>query len=270
VQVVDVHAHIPDALFDARLPEGGYDAAEDLAQRLALMDRSGVNASVLMAPALYERPHGIADTRRVNDCVAWYRDHQRQRFPVAMGTVEPFHGRDVGLAEINRMATELQLDGVVWDHFRQGTAIDEPRMVAFLAELARHGLPAFIHTHAIDERESPSRVAGLAKRAPDTTIVALGALSSLQHEWELRRIAEECPNLLFDTTVTLPIGPIERYVDIVGSQRLLFGTDMYLNQRWAFQRPPVLEDILQSERLTQDDKDNMLWANAHRLLRRLA
>jgi len=54
---------------------------------------------------------------------------------------------------------------------------------------------------------TPARVASLARRVPEATIVALGALSSLQHEFELRRLAAEAPNLLFDTTVTLPIGP---------------------------------------------------------------
>src|SRR4029450_12297350 len=118
------HAHIPDDLFDRPLPDGGFDVAADLASRLDLMDRSGVTASVLMAPPLYERPHGVADTRRVNDCVAWYRDQHSLRFTAALGTVEPFHGRDVGLDEIRRAATELKLNGVVWDHYRQGTAID--------------------------------------------------------------------------------------------------------------------------------------------------
>ena len=123
-RVLDVHAHIPDDLFDRPLPAGGYDAADDLALRIEVMARAGVGASVLMAPALYERPNGVADTRRVNDCVAWYRDTNRARFPFALGTVEPFHGRDAGLEEIRRISAELHLDGVVWDHFRQGTAID--------------------------------------------------------------------------------------------------------------------------------------------------
>ena len=267
-QVLDVHAHIPDDLFDRPLPGGGFDVASDLSTRLQHMERSGVTASVLMAPALYERPNGIADTRRVNDCVAWYRDQHSEQFPIALGTVEPFHGRDVGLDEIKRIATDLKLNGVVWDHYRQGTAIEEPRMVAFVTELGRLGLPAVIHTHPIDQRESPARVAALARQVPGATVLALGALSSLQREWDLRRVAEEAPNLLFDTTETLPIGSIERYVEILGSERLLFGTDMYLNNLWAHRRPPVLEDILDGQRLTSRDRNNILWANAQRLFGR--
>ncbi len=269
-RVLDVHAHIPDDLFDRRLPGGGYDAVEDRARRTQLMDQAGITASVLMVPALYERPNGVADTRRVNNCVAWYRDSDPGRFPIALGTVDPFHGRDAGIDEINRLAAELHLDGVVWDPFRQGTSIEEPRMVAFVGELARLGLPAFIHTHAVDKRESPARVASLARRVPDATIVALGALSSLQRAFELQRVAAEAPNLLFDTTVTLPIGPIDRYVELLGSRRLLFGTDMYLNRLWAFQRPPVLDDILRSAALGDDDRANILWRNAQRVFARLA
>jgi hypothetical protein len=120
-RVLDVHAHIPETLFDHPLADGGYAVADDLAARVQLMDRAGINASVLMAPGLYERPKGVADTRRLNDCLAWYRDSHAERFPVALGTLDPLHGRDAGLEEIHRLATQLQLDGVVWDHYRQGT-----------------------------------------------------------------------------------------------------------------------------------------------------
>ena len=269
-RVLDVHAHIPEDLFDRPVPGGGFDAQADRARRIEQMDRAGIAASVLMVPGLYERPNGVADTRRVNDCVAWYRDTDPEHFPVALGTVDPFHGRDAGIEEINRLASELHLDGVVWDHFRQGASIEEPRMVAFVTELGRLGLPAFVHTHAVDKRESPARVASLARRVPETTVVALGALSSLQHEFDLRRTAAEAPNLLFDTTVSLPIGPIDRYVAILGSERLLFGTDMYLNRLWSGQRAPVLDDILESDQLSEADRDNIVWRNAQRVFSRLA
>jgi predicted TIM-barrel fold metal-dependent hydrolase len=265
LRVLDLHGHIPDDLFDRRLPDGGYDASADLAAREAQMDRVGVTASVLLAPSLYERPNGIADTRRVNDCVAWYRTLRPARFPVALGTVEPFHGRDAGLAEIARLVDDLHLNGVVWDHYHQGTGIDEPRMVAFVTELARRGLPAVLHTHPFDERESPVRVAALARRVPEATVVALGGLSALHDEWQLRDIATETPNLLFDTTVTLPLAPLERYVEILGSQRLLFGTGMHLNPRWTASRSAVLDELLESSALGESDRDNILWANAARI-----
>jgi len=250
-RVFDVHAHIGDL------------AASRTA--IALMDRSGISAGVAMLDHAYEWPNGIADTRRVNDQVAALRQRLPERLPVALGTLEPFHGQDAGLAEIERIVTELHLDGLVWDHHAQGTGIDDQRMVAFVQELARRGLPAFIHANALDMRESPAHIESLAQRVPEARIVALGALSALQRESELRRIAEGCPNLVFDTTVTLPIGPIERYVGIVGAERLVFGTDMYANPTWASTTPPVLDNILRSEHLSDQDKRRIVWDNAARL-----
>lgn len=227
------------------------------------MDNGGVTAAALMVNFDYEWPNGIADTRRANDVVAQQRD---ARFPIALGTVEPFQGNDACLAEIARAMGELHLDGMVWDHHAQGTGVDDQRMVAFVNALAQRHVPAFVHVDPLDMREGPVHVESLARQAPEATIVALGALSALaSQQSELRRIAESCPNLLFDTTITLPIGRIETYVEVLGAQRLLFGTDMYANPQWMFDRPPVLDQIVNSTSLSEADKRLILWENAAHL-----
>ena len=217
----------------------------------------------------YEWPNGVADTRRVNDLVAACRAAHSRRLPVALGTVEPFHGTQACLVEIDRLTLDLDLDGVVWDHHAQGTAIDDQRMVAFVKVLAARGLPAFVHVHPLDLREGPTHVESLARRVPEATIVALGALGSLQRHWELRRIASGCPNLLFDTTPSVPIGPIEAYVDVVGASRIVFGADLDGSTSWGPARPPILEEIVASQRLSDADKRLILWGNATRLFPRL-
>lgn len=233
------------------------------------MDRAGLTASAVMVDLDYEWPNGVADTRRVNDLVAATRAAYPHRLPVALGTVEPFHGMQPCLAEIDRLTRELHLDGMVWDHYAQGTGIDDQRMVAFVKVLAERGLPAFVHVHALDLREGPSHVESLARRVPEATIVALGALSSLQRHWEFERIASACPNLLFDTTVSVPIGSIETYIETVGASRILFGTDLGATPSSASARPPMLDEILGSARLSDADKRLMLWDNAARLFPRL-
>ncbi|HEY2596793.1 MAG TPA: amidohydrolase family protein [Chloroflexota bacterium] len=249
--VFDVHAHLAAPTAAPALIEA--------------MDRVGVSASTAMVDHDYEWPNGVADTRRVNDLLAAARASHPRRLPVALGTVEPFHGSEACLAEIDRLTSELHLDGMVWDHHAQGTGIDDQRMVAFAKVLAERGLPAFVHVNALDLREGPSRVESLARRVPEATIVALGALGTLQREWELSRIASACPNLLFDTTVSVPMGPIEAYVDTLGASRILFGTDLGTQPA----RAPMLEEIVESGRLSDADKGLILWGNAARLFPRL-
>jgi predicted TIM-barrel fold metal-dependent hydrolase len=240
-----------------------------LAARLAAMDRAGITASALMVDFDYEWPNGVADTRRVNDQVAAWRDLYPTRLPVALGTVEPFHGPRACLDEIDRLAGELRLDGVIWDHHAQGTSLDDQRMVTFAREVARRGLTSVVHVHALDMREGPTHVESLARQVPEATLVALGAFSALQRHWELERIARACPNLVFDTTVTLPIGPIDAYVEIVGAERVVFGTDMYANPLWTAPEPLVLRMIVDSEALSESEKQLILWDNAARLFPRL-
>ena len=123
--------------------------------------------------------------------------------------MEPFHRVPACLEELDLIASGLHLDGVVWDHHAQGTAIDDQRMITFVRALAHHGLPALVHVHALDMREGPTHVESLARQVPEATIVALGTFSALQRYSELDRIARACPNLWFDTTVTIPIGPLD-------------------------------------------------------------
>src|SRR6476469_7827826 len=110
--VFDVHHHVGRA-FDAL--GGALDqpsahpeeaARIELADRLSIMDTGGVHQALVIPGHGYLRPNGIADTRRVNDEIAAYRDATPERFPVACGIVEP---RDGALAfeEIDRAAGEL-------------------------------------------------------------------------------------------------------------------------------------------------------------------
>src|SRR5262245_60782898 len=125
-RIFDVHHHIEPAPADGR---EGYDGEEDVSYRLGLMGRLGVRASVMTVSSDYDRPHGQAATSRQNDFVAWYRSTHPDRFPVAIGTVEPTNGISACLEEMRRVTDELALDGVVWEPSASGELINEPRTV---------------------------------------------------------------------------------------------------------------------------------------------
>src|SRR4030095_12937052 len=93
--VLDVHHHVGDAftaLGGELDPARGMSAAEydrvELASRLAIMDAGGVRQAVVIPGHGYLRSDGIADTRRINDAIARYRDRMAAPVPGADRTAE--------------------------------------------------------------------------------------------------------------------------------------------------------------------------------------
>ena len=102
-EVIDVHHHVGSAFLalggstQDPAKAGTVDAAEahartELASRLEIMQTGGVHQAVVIPGHGYLRPHGIKDTRAENDAIARYRDQTPERFPAAVGVVEPRDG----------------------------------------------------------------------------------------------------------------------------------------------------------------------------------
>lgn len=73
--------------------------------------------SVVLPPFIYAMADGLADTRRLNDLVS--AAAAKIGAVGAFATVEPQHG-DAALAEIDRVAKDLKVTGLVWRHRLQG------------------------------------------------------------------------------------------------------------------------------------------------------
>jgi predicted TIM-barrel fold metal-dependent hydrolase len=266
--VFDIHQHVGSLDIGGR--EAGsvvWKSDEDYAKRVQILDKFGVRAAAVMPSSQYLRPNGIPDTCAMNDLVADYRNRYRGRFPVAMGTVEPLYGEEAGVREIRRIAEKLRLDGIVWHHRYQGTFINDRRMHAFLQVMAEYHLPAFIHVFAESTMEAPWGVEALAEKHPHVTFIALDAFSGNTQTQYMIAIAKRCPNVLLETGVTFPLGRIiEEAVVNLGSERLLFGTDLYLAPL-MYLYPDVMHQILEAPTLTDQDKQNIFWNNASKLFR---
>jgi predicted TIM-barrel fold metal-dependent hydrolase len=261
--ILDIHHHV-GRLNVADSTGRGFDMQGDQAQRTTLMDAFGIRAAAVMPSLQYERPNGARDTAAINDLVAAYRDSCRDRFPVAIGTVEPLHGIDAGISEINRMATQLHMSGVVWHHRFQGTWIADPRMVPFLAEMERLGLPAFIHVFAESNLEALWGLEQLAEKFPQITFIAVDAFSGLTRIRELKGLGARCTNIMFETAAAFPMGSfIEEFVELFGSERILYGSDVYSGS--GTDRPPHVLTMVLKAKLDEQDRRNILWNNAQRL-----
>lgn len=266
-RIFDLHHHVGslDMVAGAGAAKAaGSDMAADAARRIAFMDAHNIAEALIMPANGYPAPNGIADTRRINDGIAAYRDRHPDRFPAALGTVSPLEGEG-SLDEIDRCIGGLRMKGIVWHHRFQGAAVDHPMMDRLLARVEEHGVPAFIHIIADSTLESPWKLEVLADRFPGITFVALDGFSSPDHAHWMPYLAGKHPNIVFDTGVMVPVSHlIESFVQKLGAHRLLLGTDFYSSPK-LFSHPFPIYELLASDLTDQQCRD-ILGDNARRLL----
>jgi uncharacterized protein len=266
--VFDCHHHVGDvaALLGGHAADPTVSSVEavgsEMAARLAIMDLHGVRQAAVIPGHGYERPHGIADTRRVNDEIAAYRDARPDRFPVAIGIVEPQHGR-LALEEVDRIHHELGLAGVSFHARFQGVSMDNPWILRYVERMGAARMVPVLHALTESVDEALWKIVAVARAFPDLPMLAVDAFASFEGTKEANAVADECPNLLFDTSLSYTFDLIETFVHRHGAHRVVFGTDLY--------SPPVgrrishlLGQILESG-LPDGDKAAILGGNARRL-----
>jgi predicted TIM-barrel fold metal-dependent hydrolase len=264
--VFDVHQHLGEAAVMGEA-SAEFVPSTDYEERVAIMDRFGITQAALSPTSQYERPRGLADTVAMNDRVADYRDTYRDRFPVAFGTVDPLQGVENGIKEIERIATTLSLQGIIWHHRMQGTWIADSRMYGFLEAVEEHGLVALIHVISESTLEAPWGLEMLATRFPKVTFVALDPFTSPTQFQVMMMMAERVDNVYFDTAGIWLLGRfLEKWITTRGSERLIFGSDL-ITSPLSLNVPYVKNEIEDSSDLTDADKDNILWRNAERIFR---
>jgi uncharacterized protein len=267
--VLDVHHHVGDAftaLGGSLDPTGGMAPDEharvELASRLEIMDAGGVQQAVVIPGHGYLRPDGIADTRRVNDDIAAYRDRRPDRFPVAVGIVEPQHGA-VLLDEIDRVDDELGLRGVSFHTRFQGVSLDSQWIVRAVERLAERGMVPVVHVMDETPEEALWKLAALARSQPEAQFLALDPFCSFEATRQCSFVADVAPNVLFDTSLSYNFDAIEEFARRFGADRVVFGTDLYsypVGRRISH----LLEQIVESD-LTDADKARILAGNARAL-----
>jgi predicted TIM-barrel fold metal-dependent hydrolase len=266
--VFDVHHHVGRA-FDAlggELDAAAGDAAEaarvELGERLRIMDEGGVRQALVIPGHGYLRPNGLADTRRVNDEIAAYRDRMPDRFPVACGIVEPRDGPHA-LGEIERIATELELVAISFHTRFQGVSIDSEWILRYLERMGELGLVPILHAMDDTPEESLWKLAAIARSLPDLTMVALDAFASYEATRQCSFVADVAPSIVFDTSLSYNFDFIEEFAVRFGPERVVFGTDLYswpVGRRVSHLLPQIIES-----RLPHEAKAAILGGNARRL-----
>jgi predicted TIM-barrel fold metal-dependent hydrolase len=270
LHIIDCHQHVGSVTSlnggadtgPPAAPSPADDSAE-VASRLETMAGNGIDQAIVTPTHDYLRPDGSADTARLNDAIARYRDRDPGHFVAALGIAEPLHG-DRSIAELERMRFELGMAGVSFHTKFQGVPNDSPWVTALIIRAARLGLVPFVHCHAENPEEDPWRVIDAARAVPDTPVVILDGFSGFTRAGDISRAAAETPNLVFDTALVFSFSFVERFIDRFGVARVLFGTDLYSSPH-GFRRCYTLDQLFESS-LDAQEQGQLLSGNIRRVL----
>lgn len=265
--IFDCHHHVGDvkAFLGETMGAPPHHADDpvttEMSRRIEIMDNGGVRQACVIPGHGYERPNGIADTRRVNDDIAAYRDARPDRFPVAVGVCEPLYGAE-SLAELDRSASELGLAGISFHTRFQGTSMDNPWILRYVERMASLGLRPILHAMTESSDEAIWKTASIARAFPDVPMLVLDSFSTFEGTKEVSDLAATHPNLLFDTSLSYNFDFIEVFANRFGAHRVVFGTDLYsppLGRRISHLVPQIIESGL-----SEEDKVAILGGNARR------
>jgi len=140
-----------------------------------------------------------------------------------------------------------------------GVPITDARYRSTWEFAEERSLPVLVHTWGGSLHNGASHVREIAGRYPAVRML-LG--HSLNNHWdEAIAIARDFPQTYLELTSVLFVrGVVERFCETVGSERVLYGTDL----PWFSEHHAI--GALLSEDITEDDRHNICHRNAEKLL----
>lgn len=208
--IVDAHAYVGPSLF-------GQD--QSLSELQRRMEECGVEKAVLCP----NRPPAY-NLEPANDLVAQAVASNPERF-FGFCRVDPWQG-STALDELKRGNEELNLHGLLLHPWEEQYQVASPLVNPLLAYAAEHALPVFIET-GYPLFSHPLDVAEVAKRYPETIFIGSHGLqldSSAFALVDAELAMFECENLLMETSGMYAPAVMEKVVQDLGVQRLIFGS----------------------------------------------
>jgi predicted TIM-barrel fold metal-dependent hydrolase len=251
--IIDVHVHpylnAPDD-FDRILHEA--DKFDARLWVFSLLPRD-------LRPPTHWMPTADYCRRANDDVIALMRRHPER--VEGLCYVNPLLG-EAALRELDRCVREHGMVGLkLWVAAR----CSDPRLDPLLERCAQYGIPALQHTWLkstgnLPGESTPMDLAALARRHPRATLI----MAHSGGDWEVGyRCARHLDNVYFDVSGgEANSGGIERAVDLVGADRVLFGSDLPLRSMSS-----QLSKVL-GARIPDDAKEKILYRNAAGILER--
>jgi predicted TIM-barrel fold metal-dependent hydrolase len=178
----------------------------------------------------------------------------------ALGVVDPLAMRDAA-AEGERAVRDLHFAGISWHTRFQRLPTNSPLVFEVIDALPSNTRVVGVHCVAESKMEAPWRLEAMLDAFPNRQFLALSSLTAPSQASEMIEICRRRPNLLLETAGVVPLGLwVERAVHSIGSQRLLFGTDLYVRPH-LFRHNYALHEI-EAARITDADRERILRRNA--------
>jgi predicted TIM-barrel fold metal-dependent hydrolase len=218
---------------------------------LEMMDRSGVCCIVCSSHS------SLADAERGNREMAQVVTDHPGRF-YAYRTVNPNYPEQVK-DEVARFPEDEGFVGFKFHPSGHSYPITGDNYVPALEYADEHRLLLLSHTWGSSEYDGPSLLGQVAERYPNVTFL-MG--HSGYGEWEAAlAVARERANVYLELTAASRVsGIITRMVGEVGSEKIVFGTDL----PWF--DPHFGIGSVCFSRIADEDRHNILHRNAERLL----
>ncbi len=269
MEILDVHQHlglIEDFVHSEVSDRDEDPEAREFRTRTATMDRSGIHRAVIGPAYQYLMPNGAADTAKVNDRLANFRNTNMARFPYAVGAIEPRQG-EAALEEIRRMKRDLDMVGVLWHNRLQGCYVDSPWMVRCAKVVIDEGMTNFVHCHQGSLLESPWRLERLAAEFPSAQFVVIDGFAGFEETELFFDICQRRENISFDTGMwTGGVGKINHVKRMIGAHRLLYGSGMYSYPMMASPSLVPVKDYVMESDLTDEEKQGVFSHNLFGIL----
>ena len=237
-RIIDVHAHLgPDQRFLMR------GTSEEI---LEAYDRYGIRLGLVSSTIslLAGAPEG---NHHIREAVARHPD----RF-LPLFSLNPLYGYE--LAEQLEREASLYV-GVKFHPDYYHIQPSHPLSMPLLAKVAELGLPLMLHSY-----DGGLEAEKVARAFPEMTVVAYHMGGT---KWrECLRRAQRHDNMLLEISSSVTErGMIEAAVEAVGSDRILFGTDVpYLD-------PAVSLGKVLGADINEHDVENILWRTAAKILK---
>lgn len=140
-----------------------------------------------------------------------------------------------------------------YHNYRLDSAIAEP----ILERCATEGIPILTHSTEGDARCGSGNMRAAAEKHPDLILV-IGHSAIFASPYAVE-VAFDHPNVYLEISVNYEAGKLERTVERVGCDKLLFGSDVPLHH------PSVMLQRIRVMGLSAQDEEKILWRNTARL-----
>ena len=255
---IDVHSHVGATI--SRVPPIGQTTAVALAR----MASGGVTAAIPSVNPGPPQAGGVADTRRQSEVISRACKRFPDRFPIGLAYAHVQH-LTAGVEELDRSLDEDEgIVGFVIHPMLSGHGWGK-QVHPFLEVVALAKGLVLLHADAA----SPE-IAEYAQRFPDVTFMCGDPFTNRLNNAEEAKIPDnvfidipQYRSALFpDHPADNRSFPLDRIIKIVGSDRLLFGSDLpYADFRFVQQE-------IEMANISEEDKDRIAYKNSVGLIQR--